>query len=145
MGSLFDKDPELKRLYEKGLEVRKKVMGKEYVERSLSQATDFNRELQEMVTIFAWGLIWTREDIIPRKIKSLINIGILSALNRQNELKLHIKGAIRNGCTEEEIKEVLLQVGVYCGLPAAMESFRIAQEAIKELEDEEKSEKHKDN
>lgn len=120
-------------------------MGKEYVERSLSQATDFNRELQEMVTIFAWGLIWTREDIIPRKIKSLINIGILSALNRQNELKLHIKGAIRNGCTEEEIKEVLLQVGVYCGLPAAMESFRIAQEAIKELEDEEKSEKHKDN
>ncbi|AAK42990.1 gamma carboxymuconolactone decarboxylase [Saccharolobus solfataricus] len=138
MGSLFDKDPELKKLYEKGLEVRKKVMGREYVEKSLSQTTDFNRELQEMVTIFAWGLIWTRDDVIPKKIRSLINIGILSCLNRQNELKLHVKGAIRNGCTEEEIKEVLLQVGAYCGLPAAMDSFRIAQEAIKELKEEEK-------
>ncbi|WP_338598328.1 carboxymuconolactone decarboxylase family protein [Sulfolobus tengchongensis] len=141
MGSLLDKDPELKALYEKGLEVRKKVMGKEYVERSLREATDFNKELQEMVTIFAWGLIWTRDEVIPRKIRSLINIGILSALNRQNELKLHIKGAIRNGCTEEEIKEVLLQVGVYCGLPAAMEAFKIAQEAIKEVKEEEAKEK----
>ncbi|MEM0173262.1 MAG: carboxymuconolactone decarboxylase family protein [Sulfolobaceae archaeon] len=138
MSSLFVKNPELKKLYEKGLEVRKQVMGKEYVEKALREATDFNRELQEIVTIFAWGLLWTRDEVIPRKIRSLINIGILSALNRHNELKLHIKGAIRNGCTEEEIKEVLLQVAIYCGLPAAMDSFRIAQEALREIKEEEK-------
>ncbi|AOL17197.1 gamma carboxymuconolactone decarboxylase [Sulfolobus sp. A20] len=138
MGSLFDKNPELKKIFDKGLEVRKQVMGEEYVIRALNNTTDFNRELQEMVTIFAWGLVWTRDEVIPRKIRSLINIGILAALNRSNELKLHVKGAIRNGCTEDEIKEVLIQVGAYCGLPAAMEAFRIAQEAIDELKKEEK-------
>ncbi|BDB98624.1 carboxymuconolactone decarboxylase family protein [Saccharolobus caldissimus] len=136
MGSLFDKNPELRRIYEKGLEVRKKVMGEEYVNKALSEATEFDRELQEMITIFAWGMIWTRDEVMPRKIRSLINIGILAALNRGNELKLHVKGAIRNGCTEEEIKEVLIQVGAYCGLPAAMEAFKIAKEAIREVKEE---------
>ncbi len=138
MGSFFDKNPELKKMFDKGLEVRKQVMGEEYVNKALSNMTDFNRELQEMVTIFAWGLVWTRDEVIPRKIRSLINIGILAALNRSNELKLHVKGAMRNGCTEDEIKEVLIQVAAYCGLPAAMESFRIAQEAIDELKKEKK-------
>ncbi|TRM90025.1 gamma carboxymuconolactone decarboxylase, partial [Sulfolobus sp. A20-N-G8] len=91
MGSLFDKNPELKKIFDKGLEVRKQVMGEEYVIRALNNTTDFNRELQEMVTIFAWGLVWTRDEVIPRKIRSLINIGILAALNRSNELKLHVK------------------------------------------------------
>ncbi|MDT7862415.1 MAG: carboxymuconolactone decarboxylase family protein [Saccharolobus sp.] len=136
MGSLFDKNPELRRIYEKGLEVRKKVMGEEYVNKALSEATEFDRELQEMITIFAWGMIWTRDEVMPRKIRSLINIGILAALNRGNELRLHVKGAIRNGCTEEEIKEVLIQVGAYCGLPAAMEAFKIAKEAIREVKEE---------
>lgn len=136
MGSLFDKNPELRRIYEKGLEVRKKVMGEEYVNKALSEATEFDRELQEMITIFAWGIVWTRDEVMPRKVRSLVNIGILAALNRGNELRLHVKGAIRNGCTEEEIKEVLIQVGAYCGLPAAMEAFKIAKEAIREVKEE---------
>lgn len=120
-------------LFERGLGVRKAVLGSEYVERSLANADDFTKPLQRLVTEYCWGAVWGREEL-PRKTRSLINIALLSTLNRPNELKIHVKGAIRNGCTKEEIREVLLQVGIYSGVPAAVDSFRLAKEALAELE-----------
>ena len=118
--------------FDKGLQVRKDVLGPEYVDASLKNVDEFSAPLQEMVTEYCWGWLWNRTDL-PRKTRSLINIAIISVLNRQHELKLHVKGALRNGCTKEEIREVLLQVGVYAGVPAAVDSFRIAKEALKEM------------
>ncbi|MGH2470256.1 MAG: carboxymuconolactone decarboxylase family protein, partial [Chloroflexota bacterium] len=100
--------------YEKGLAVRREVLGADYVDRALAQANDFTRPLQELVTEVAWGTIWTRPGL-ARKTRSLINIAMISALNRPQELRAHVRGAIANGCTREEIQEVLLQVFVYCG------------------------------
>jgi 4-carboxymuconolactone decarboxylase len=122
-------------LYERGLAVRKSVLGAEHVERSISSADDFTMPLQRLVTEYCWGAVWGREQL-PKKIRSIINIALLSTLNRPHELKIHVKGAIRNGCTREEIREVLLQVGIYSGIPAAVDSFRIAKEALAELEKE---------
>jgi len=119
--------------FEEGLAVRRAVLGEEYVNRAIEQADDFTRPLQELVTEYCWGTIWTRPGL-SRKMRSLINLAMISALNRPHELKLHVKGALRNGCTKEEIREVLLQVAIYCGVPAAVDSFRIAAEAIKEFE-----------
>jgi len=107
------------------------VLGGEYVEKSLSQADEFSRPLQELVTEYCWGAVWTREGL-PRKIRSLLNIAMLSTLNRQHELKLHVMGALRNGCTEKEIQETLLQVSIYAGVPAGVEAFRTARAAIAE-------------
>ncbi|EGQ26497.1 4-carboxymuconolactone decarboxylase [Mammaliicoccus sciuri] len=118
-------------LFEKGLKVRKEVLGEEYVNKSIESATDFNKELQQLVTEYCWGEVWTREGL-PRKTRSIINIAMLTALNRPHELRLHIKGALNNGVTEEEIKEVLLQTAIYCGVPAAIDSFRNAKEIIEE-------------
>ena len=127
-----------KELWDKGLAVRKEVLGAEYVERQLKTVDDFGMPMQELVTQSCWGWLWTRPQL-PRKLRSLVNLGMLSALNRPNEFKTHVKGALTNGCTRDEIREVLLQVAVYCGMPAGVEAFRLAREAMKEYEQEKRS------
>ena len=119
-------------LFDKGLEVRKAVLGAEFVDKALSSADDFNRPLQELVTQYCWGEVWGRPGL-ERKTRSLLNLAMLSALNRPHEVKMHIKGALNNGVTKEEIKEVFLQVAIYCGVPAAVDSFRLAKEVFDEL------------
>ena len=122
-------------LFERGLEIRKSVLGAEHVEKSIGSADDFTMPLQRLVTEYCWGACWGREGL-PKKTRSLLNIAMISSLNRNHELKIHVKGAIRNGCTKEEIREVLLQVAIYCGVPAAVDSFRVAKEGLAELEAE---------
>jgi len=117
--------------FEAGLAVRREVLGREYVDKSLAEADDFSRPIQELSTEYCWGEIWTKPDL-PRKTRSLINIAMISALNRPHELKLHIRAALRNGCSKEEIRAVLMQVAVYCGIPAGIDGFRIAKEVLKE-------------
>jgi len=125
----------LKELWDKGLAVRKEVLGSEYVERNLKAADDFNMPMQELVTQSCWGWLWARPNL-PRKTRSMVNLAMLSALNRGHEFKVHVRGALVNGVTREEIREILLQVAVYCGMPAGVEAFRLAREAIKEYEQE---------
>jgi 4-carboxymuconolactone decarboxylase len=115
--------------YEIGLETRRAVLGREHVDRSLAAASPFTRPVQELVTEFCWGAVWTREGL-PRKIRSLINIAMLTALNRPHELELHLRASFNNGVTVEEIQEVILQTAAYCGFPAALESSRIAEKVI---------------
>ena len=122
-----------KELYEDGLKVRRAVLGDAYVDRAIQNADAFNKPLQDLVSEYCWGWIWTREGL-PRKMRSLINLAMLSCLNRPHELKIHIQGALRNGCTKEEIQEVLLQVTIYAGVPAGVDAFRTAREAIAEYE-----------
>jgi 4-carboxymuconolactone decarboxylase len=122
-----------KQTYERGLEIRKSVLGREFVEKSIASADDFNRPLQELVTEYCWGAVWGR-DGLDKKTRSMINLAMISALNRPHELKMHVKGALRNGLTRDEIREVLLQVGIYCGVPAAVDSFRVAREALNEFD-----------
>ncbi|MFO7277558.1 MAG: carboxymuconolactone decarboxylase family protein [Pseudomonadota bacterium] len=122
-----------KELFEKGLALRKQVLGAEYVERSLAAADDFSRPMQELSTEYCWGYVWTRPGLSLRD-RSLINLAMISALNRPHELKLHVKAALRNGLTREEIREVFLQVAVYCGVPAGIDSVRIASEAFAEVD-----------
>jgi len=112
-----------------GLAVRRLVLGAKYVDEALRNADDFTRPLQELVTEYCWGAIWTRPGL-PRKTRSLINLAMLTALNRPHEVRLHLRGALRNGCTRQEIMEVLLQAAIYCGVPAAIDSFRIAREVL---------------
>lgn len=121
-----------KKTFDRGLEIRKSVLGAEFVEKSIASADEFNRPLQELVTEYCWGAVWGREDL-PKKTRSMLNLAMISALNRPHELKMHVKGAIRNGVTKEEIREILLQVAIYCGVPAAVDSFRIAREALDEM------------
>ena len=120
-----------KKLLEDGLKCRAEVLGKDYVERSYKNSDDFNRPFQELVSEYCWGAIWTNEDL-PRKTRSMLNLSMLTALNRSTELKLHINGAITNGCTREEIREVLLQVAIYCGIPASLDAHNIAMEVFAE-------------
>ncbi len=122
-------------LWDKGLEIRREVVGADYVERSLAASDDFNMPLQEYITKYAWGDIWRRPGL-DRRSRSILNIGMLTALNRPAELKLHLRGALRNGVTREEIRECLLQSAVYCGAPAALDAFRIAREMFAEIEAE---------
>ena len=117
-------------MFKLGFENRKAVLGAEHVEKSWAAADDFNRPMQELVTEYCWGAIWGRDDL-PRKTRSLLNIAMLTALNRPHELKAHVTGALRNSATVEEIRGVLLQAAIYCGVPAALDSFRVASEAIK--------------
>jgi 4-carboxymuconolactone decarboxylase len=124
------------RRYEDGLLIRREVLGTEYVDQSLALVTDFSRPLQELITEVVWGSIWTRPGL-SRKTRSLVNLAMITALNRPHELRLHLRGAVRNGCTAEEIREVLLQTAVYCGAPAALDSFRVASEVMAEMEREE--------
>ncbi len=125
------KDPN----FDKGMEIRKAVLGAEYVETSLRTADAFSLPLQELVTSYCWGAVWGR-DGLPHTMRSLLNVAMLTALNRPHELKLHIRGALRNGCTREEVREVLLQAAVYCGVPAAVDAFRTAKEAFAALDEE---------
>jgi 4-carboxymuconolactone decarboxylase len=115
--------------YERGLAIRKEVVGAEYVERSLAEADEFTAPLQDLITEYCWGAVWGR-DGLSRGTRSLLNVAMLTALNRPHELKLHVTGALRNGCSADDIREVLLQAAVYCGVPAALDSFRAAREAI---------------
>ena len=122
-----------KEIFERGLEIRKSVLGQEFVENSIKSADDFNRPLQELVTEYCWGAVWGREGL-SRKTRSMLNLAMLSALNRPHELKMHVKGALRNGVSREEIREVLMQVAIYCGVPAGVDSFRVAREALAEVD-----------
>ena len=122
-----------KELFDKGLMTRREVLGAEYVDAAIANADDFNRPLQELVTEYCWGDIWQRPGL-ARRDRSLINLAMLTALNRPHELKLHLRGALRNGVTKDEIQEVLLQTAIYCGVPAAMDSFRVAREVFKDLD-----------
>ena len=120
-------------LYERGLEIRTAVLGEAHVAKALKGADDFNKPLQDLVIEYAWGAVWGREEL-DRKFRSVANLAMLSALNRPHELKVHIKGALQNGLTKVEVREVLLQVGIYCGMPAAIDAFRTAKEAFAELD-----------
>ena len=117
--------------YDAGLILRKQVLGTEYVERSINNATEFNKPLQKLVTEYCWGDVWQREGL-DKKERSLINLAMISALNRPHELALHVRGAINNGVSPLQIREVLLQVGVYCGVPASIDSFRVAMQILEE-------------
>ena len=121
--------------YVQGMAVRREVLGDEYVDKAISSATDFTKPLQDLVTENCWGEIWTRS-AIPKKTRSLITIATLAALKAPTELKAHVRGALRNGCTVEEIQEVLLQTTVYCGVPAGVEAFRAAKDVIEAWEKE---------
>jgi 4-carboxymuconolactone decarboxylase len=118
--------------FEKGLKTRREVLGKEYVDQSIQNADAFNLPLQELVTEYCWNEIWNRPGL-DRKTRSIVNLAMLTALNRPHELKLHIKGAIHNGLSKEEIAEIFLQSAIYCGVPAAIDSFRNAKEVFKEM------------
>lgn len=126
-----------KETFERGLEIRKSVLGADYVEKSLKAADDFTMPLQELVTEYCWGAVWGR-DGLPHKIRSIVNLAMISALNRPHELKLHVKGALRNGVSKDEIREILLQVAIYCGVPCAIDAFRTAREAFAEMDAETK-------
>ena len=120
-----------KSMYDKGLSVRRSVLGNEYVDARMAELDDFSRELNQYVTSYAWGEIWDRPGL-PKKVRSMLCLAMLSALNRPHEIKTHIRGALNNGLTKDEIKEVFLQVAVYCGAPAAVDSFRIARQYFAE-------------
>ena len=119
--------------FDKGLALRKQVLGSEYVEKSMASADAFSMPMQELSTEYCWGYVWTRPGLELRE-RSLINLAMISALNRPHELKLHVKAALNNGLTREQIREVLLQVAVYCGVPAGIDSTRIAREAFAEVD-----------
>jgi len=120
-------------VYERGLALRKEVLGAEYVERSFANADAFSTAIQDLSTEYCWGAIWSREGL-SRRDRSLLNIGMISALNRPHELKLHVKAALSNGLTRDEIREAILQVAVYCGIPAGLDSTRLAREAFAEID-----------
>lgn len=118
--------------FEAGLKTRREVLGDAYVDASLDKATDFSAPMQMLVTEYCWDEIWNRPGL-SRRDRSLLNLGMLSALNRQHELRTHVRGALNNGLTKEEITEVFLQVAIYCGVPAAIDSFRSAQTVVDEM------------
>ena len=122
-----------KKTFDRGREIRSSVLGKEFVDNAFNTADEFNRPLQELVTEYCWGAIWGREEL-SKKTRSMLNLAMISALNRPHELKLHVKAALNNGVTREQIREVLLQVAVYCGVPAGVDSVRIAREALAEVD-----------
>jgi 4-carboxymuconolactone decarboxylase len=124
-----------KELFDKGFANRKAVLGAAHVEKSWSAADDFNRPMQELVTEYCWGAIWG-DDTLPFKTRSIINLSALTAMNQHHELGVHVKGALTNGVTKEEIRAVLMQAAIYCGVPAALAAFRVASEAIKAWETE---------
>ncbi len=120
-----------KERFEKGLKMRKEVLGAEYVDKAMKSANDFNREFQELVTEYAWGLCWG-SDVLSKKERSILNLGMLAALGRMHEFELHFRGAVRNGLTSEQLKDVLTQIAAYCGIPAGVECFRIARKVLEE-------------
>lgn len=121
-----------KELFDRGLATRRAVLGADYVDRAVASATDFNRPLQELVTEYCWGEVWNRPGL-DRRTRSMLNLAMLTALNRPHEIKLHVRGAINNGLSKQEIAEILLHAAIYCGVPAAVDSFRVATETLKEM------------
>jgi 4-carboxymuconolactone decarboxylase len=122
-----------KEMYDKGLAIRRAVLGDAYVDKALDTADDFNRPMQELVTEYCWGAVWGREGL-PRKTRSMLNLAMISILKRPHELRAHIRGALTNGVSKEEIAEIFLQVAVYAGVPCAVDSFRIAREEFAAME-----------
>jgi 4-carboxymuconolactone decarboxylase len=122
-----------KKMHDKGLEVRKAVLGEAYVNNALKTVDDFNRPFQEMLNEYCWGTVWGREEL-PRKTRSMLNIAMIAILNRQHEFRAHLKGALTNGVSRDEIREILMQVAIYAGMPAAVDSFRIAREVFAEID-----------
>ena len=118
--------------YEAGLKTRREVLGDAHVDASMAQVDELTKPLQDLVCEYGWGATWARPGL-PRKTRSMLNIGMLTALNRPHELKLHIRGAVNNGVTKEEMREIFLQSAVYCGFPAAIDAFRTAREVLKEI------------
>ena len=121
-----------KEAFDKGLQTRREVLGADHVDNAIKNADDFNMPMQDLVTEYCWNEIWNRPGL-DRKTRSIINLAMLTALNRPHELKLHVRGAINNGLTKEEIREVFMQTAIYCGVPAAIDSFRNAKEMFKEM------------
>jgi 4-carboxymuconolactone decarboxylase len=120
-------------LFEQGLAVRREVLGADHVDRSLAAASDFSRPMQELVTEYCWGAVWTRPGL-DRRSRSILNLGMLTALNRMHELGVHIRGALTNGVSRDEIREVLMQSAIYVGVPAALDAFRVAERVFEELD-----------
>jgi 4-carboxymuconolactone decarboxylase len=120
-------------LFDKGMKIRTEVLGEAYVSKAMAGMDEFNQPLQELVTEYCWGAVWGR-DGLKRSERSMINLAMISALNRPHELKAHIRGALANGMTRPQIREVFLQVAIYCGVPAAVDSFRIARETFAEMD-----------
>jgi 4-carboxymuconolactone decarboxylase len=120
-------------LFDQGLKTRREVLGADYVDNAISTANDFNRPLQELITQYCWGDVWNRPGL-DRRTRSLLNLAMLTALNRPHELRLHLRGALNNGVTRDEIREVLLQAAIYCGVPAAVDGFRTAKDVFKEVD-----------
>ena len=116
------------------MSLQQRAGGAEFVENSFKTADDFNRPMQELTTEYCWGYVWGR-DGLPRKTRSMLNLAMISALNRPHELKMHVKGALKNGVTKTEIRECFLQVAVYAGMPAGMTAFRVARQVFKDLGD----------
>jgi len=125
--------PKNQALFDEGLATRREVLGDAYVDASIRNATDFTIDMQELVTQYCWGDVWNRPGL-DRRSRSLLNLAMLTALNRPHELKIHVRGALNNGLTREEIKEVFLQTAIYCGVPAAIDAFRSAAEVFKEID-----------
>ena len=120
-----------KELFDKGLAVRKEVLGAEYVDKALQSADDFNRDFQELVSEYCWGVCWG-SDTLSRPERSILNLGMLAALGRMHEFELHFRGALKNGLSRDQLKDVLTQIAVYCGIPAGVECFRIARRVLEE-------------
>jgi 4-carboxymuconolactone decarboxylase len=122
-----------KKTYDAGLTVRKAVLGAEYVDKSLRSADEFTQPMQDLVTEYCWGAVWTRPEL-DRRTRSFLNLAMLTALNRPHEIKLHVLGALNNGLTRVEIREVFLQSAIYCGVPAALDAMRVAKEVFAEAD-----------
>ena len=120
-------------MFEKGIAKRRKVLGNEYVDKALASADEFGADLQKLITEYAWGEVWNKESMTDKE-RSMVNLGMIAALNRPHELKLHIKGALNNGLTKDQIRDIFLQVTVYCGAPAGIDSMRLAREAFAEID-----------
>ena len=122
----------VKDLFEMGLSIRREVLGADYVDKAIREADEITRAMQELTTTFCWGTVWARPGL-TRKSRSLINLAMLTALNRPHEIEIHIRAALNNGLTKDEIREVFLQTAIYCGVPAAIDSFRIAKKIFSEV------------
>ena len=120
-------------MFEKGIAKRRKVLGNEYVDKALASADEFGADLQKLITEYAWGEVWNKESLTDKE-RSMVNLGMIAALNRPHELKLHIKGALNNGLTKDQIRDIFLQVTVYCGAPAGIDSMRLAREVFSEID-----------
>ena len=124
-------------IFKKGIAKRRKVLGDAYVDKALASADEMGADMQKLVTEYAWGEVWNKENLSDRD-RSLVNLGMIAALNRPHEFKLHVRGAINNGLTRLQIRDVVLQITIYCGAPAGLDSLRLVKEVFKDL-DEEKS------